>query len=690
MRKAQSNQKVTTSHLSRDAYLYIRQSSLKQVFENSESTKRQYALRDRAIALGWPSDRVFTIDSDLGQSGTSSHDRLGFQKLVADVGLGKVGIVLGLEVSRLARNSSDWHALIEICVLSKTLILDEDGIYDPTLFNDRLLLGLKGTMSEAEIHVLMDRLQGGLLNKARRAELEIPIPTGFIYTAQGKVEKDPDIQVQGSLSELFAVFRRLGSATATAKFFNSNGIKFPQKIRTGSHRGELHWGKLRNSNALRILHNPRYAGAYAFGRTQTVRTLSGTLKVRRLPREEWEVLIEGAHDSYLSMSDFNLNQSQLKQNAVALGMDRRRPPREGPALLQGLVLCARCGKRMTLRYHVRSGKRVPDYLCQSHAIEHGERICQSINGSNIDKFISKVVVDHCTPEAIKFALKIEEEIGQKSDEVSQMLKNEVQRAKYEAQLAERRFLQVDPENRLVASTLEASWNEKLRSLSEAEDAIRTQSGKIKTPDPQERNGLMSISKDFSKIWNAPQTTDRDRKRLVTMLLEDVTLLRIKDGVELKIRFKGGATEQHTVALPSPAWILQRTDDSVTQRIDELLRTHNEREIAEILNNEGLTTGRGYIFKKWTVQRLVESRGLKTRYERLRQAGLKTSEEIMKKYKISSGTFRTWYRNGLVKVHYYDERNRFLCEDLGKQMPILKGTHWEPAEDKDFHRRTSKH
>jgi DNA invertase Pin-like site-specific DNA recombinase len=350
----ETHQKVKASHLKRDAYLYVRQSTIRQVFENTESTKRQYGLRERAVALGWPLERIHVIDSDLGQSGASAVDRAGFQQLVSEVGIGRAGIVLGLEVSRLARNSTDWHRLLEICALTDTLILDEDGIYDPSHFNDRLLLGLKGTMSEAELHVLRARLRGGIVNKARRGELWITPPVGLVYNDQGEVILDPDKQVQQSLRLLFETYRRTGSATATVKSFRQQGLLFPRRLRAGPRPGELVWVELGHSQTLRVLHNPRYAGTFAFGRSRTQKNVDGGITVKWLPRDQWDTVIPGNHAGYISWEEFEENQRRLREAAQACGQDRRKsPPREGPALLQGLVVCGICGNRMTVRYHVR-------------------------------------------------------------------------------------------------------------------------------------------------------------------------------------------------------------------------------------------------------------------------------------------------------------------------------------------------
>ena len=338
-------EKVSVSHLSRNAYLYVRQSTLRQVIENTESTRRQYALRQRAIALGWPSERIVVIDCDLGQSGAAAVDRAGFQQLVAEVGLGRAGIVLGLEVSRLARNSSDWHRLLELCALSGTLILDEDGVYDPGHFNDRLLLGLKGTMSEAELHVLRARLLGGVLSKARRGELRCSLPVGLVYAPDGQVVRDPDQGVQAALRLFFATFRRTGSAFKTVQTFRTQTLRFPQRLRKGPRKGELVWGELAHAQALHLLHNPRYAGAFVYGRRQTRKLADGKEHTVMRPRDQWLVLIRDAHEGYLSWEEHEDNLRQLQENAQAHATQRRSPPREGPALLQGLVLCGRCGQR---------------------------------------------------------------------------------------------------------------------------------------------------------------------------------------------------------------------------------------------------------------------------------------------------------------------------------------------------------
>ena len=380
--------KVTAAHLSRTALLYVRQSSLKQVIHNTESAVRQYDLRGKAIALGWAADQITVIDIDQGQSGASAADREGFQQLVAEVSLGRAGIVLGLECSRLARNSADWHQLLELCGMTGTLICDEDGLYDPRNFNDRLLLGLKGALSEAELHFIRARLRGGQLSKARRGELIMPLPVGLVYDAAGHVILDPDTAIQGALRHLFTTFEATGSATAVVKAFRAAGLTFPWRHHKGPRKGEVDWQPLRHHAVLRVLHNPRYAGVFTYGRT-TQRVLpGGKNSSRQLPRDQWTSFIPGAHPGYITLDQHEANIAKLAANAAAHGRDRAAgPPREGPALLQGIIICGRCGLRMTVRYHPRGDQELPTYTCHRDGIENGHSACTLIPGHTLDQRI---------------------------------------------------------------------------------------------------------------------------------------------------------------------------------------------------------------------------------------------------------------------------------------------------------------
>jgi DNA invertase Pin-like site-specific DNA recombinase len=609
--------KITTEHLQRCAYLYIRQSTLRQVLENTESTKRQYALRQRAMALGWPQERIIVIDHDQAQSAATAADREGFQRLVTEVGLGKAGLVMGLEVSRLARNCADWHRLLEICAWAHTLILDEDGLYDPAHFNDRLLLGLKGTMSEAELHVLKARLVGGVISKAQRAELKLPLPVGLVYDADNRVMLDPDQQVQQSVRLFFETFERTGSAWATVQVFRREGWKFPKRGQAGS--GEVVWLEMTHTVALDTLHNPRYAGAFCFGRTRTWKDAAGKWHCRQLPREQWRFLKQEAHPGYLTWEQFLAHQERLLNNCQARGKQERKagPPREGPALLQGLVLCGKCGRAMTIRYHhQRGGRVVPEYVCAKTCVEECAPRCQSIPGASIDEAVGKLLVESVAPLALEVALNVQSEIEVRVAEADRLRQQQVQRAQYEADQARLRYMRVDPNNRLVADTLEVQWNEKLRLLAQAKDEYerhhRLDSTRI---TDEQKASIRALASDFPKLWQDPKTPDRDRKRMACLLLEDVTLRR-DETVCVQLRFRGGAHQELHLPLPKAAWELKKTKPEIVAEIDQLMNHHTEGEIAQLLNERGWHSSAGNPFTLRMIHRLRHAYRLKTRRARL--------------------------------------------------------------------------
>jgi DNA invertase Pin-like site-specific DNA recombinase len=650
------SEQITARHLQRLACLYVRQSTLQQVFENTESTARQYALRERAVALGWLPERIIVIDQDLGHSGASAADRAGFQRLVAEVSLGKVGLVLGLEVSRLARSSSDWHRLLEICALTGTLILDEDGLYDPATFNDRLLLGLKGTMSEAELYVLRARLQGGILSKARRAALKLHLPVGFCYAEDDRIILDPDRQVQDTLRFLFRTFQRTGSASATVRAFRRDHVPFPRRVRSGPHQGELVWGDLQHHDVLRILHNPCYAGAFVFGRTRTSKTLDGKIHIASLPREQWQVVVHNAHAGYISWEAYETHLTQLAANSQAYTPKRLHPPREGPALLQGLVLCGRCGERMTVRYHQRGGRRiVPDYLCQRAGIARGEPPCQRVPGRDLDRAIANVLVEVVTPETVALTLAVQDELVARAAEAARLRQLQVERAQYEAALAQRRYLRVDPENRLVADVLEAEWNAKLRALAEVREAAEQQHQRDQTRlSAAERETMLDLPRDFTSFWRDPRTTARERKRVVRLLIEDVTVQKV-DHILAQIRFKGGATRALTVPLPPPFTQSRLTPPDTLAAIDQLLDTSTDGEVAAQLNARGYRTFAGLPFQATHVSQLRRAHGLKDRLTRLRDAGMRTATEVAVHLGVSEPTIWRWYRRGWITGARYNDR-----------------------------------
>lgn len=660
--------KIKAEHLCRDAWLYIRQSTVRQVFENTESTRRQYALRQRAISLGWPTERIHVIDTDLGHSG-AERDREGFQQLVTEVSLGRAGIVMGLEVSRLARNSMDWHRLLEICALSETLILDEEGIYDPGHFNDRLLLGLKGTMSEAELHVLHARLHGGVLNAARRGELKMRLPIGLTYDDEDHPILDPDQQIRGALRLLFETFERCGSATATVKAFRDQGLKFPTRLHAGLGKGRILWGEMRHSQVLRILHNPRYAGAFVYGRSRTRKGIDGHSHVQKLGRDQWQIVLPDTHAGYITWETFEANQQRLRDNAQAHGEERRKgPPREGVALLQGLVLCGKCGTRMSVRYTSLGQQLAPNYLCQRHGIEHGRPICQQIPGAGIDETIGRLLLEVLTPGNLQVALAIEQELRARVQEADALRRQQVERARYEVDLARRRYHRVDPDNRLVADVLEAEWNEKLRALQTAQDDYERQSQRDQQClNEKQKASILALAKDFPQVWNDQATPQRERKRLLRLLIEDVTLLKAKQ-IHVHVRFRGGKTRSLNLPLPQSSWQLRQTDQRVIDEIDRLLEHYTDRQIAERLNEQGLLSGWKHVFHHGIIARLRRDYHLKSRYERLREAGMLTKEEMAQRLNIQPSTVKRWRQQGKLKAHAYSERSEYLYEPPGDNPP----------------------
>lgn len=663
-------QKVHAEHLKRDAYLYVRQSTLHQVVENTESTERQYALRGQAVKLGWPTERVITIDQDQGQSAATATDREGFQKLVTEVSMGRAGIVLGLEVSRLARNSSDWHRLLEICALTGTLILDEDGLYDPSHFNDRLLLGLKGTMSEAELHVLRTRLQGGIESKARRGELKTRLPTGLVYDDQDRVVFDPDRQVQQAFLTFFDVFRRQGTSCAVVKYFHKEGLLFPRRIRTGARKGDLIWVRLSSAQALKTLHNPRYAGAFVRGQTRTRTMPDGRVKTRKVPQSQWRVVLPNCHVGYITWEEFQQNQRRLRENAAAHGGDRRKsPPREGPALLQGLVVCGRCGLPMTIRYRNRKGGIQPIYVCQRESVAHAEPLCQYIPGTKVDEAVGALLLEMVNPLSLEVALEVQDALQTQLAEADRLRKQQVQRARYEADLAKQRFMQVDPNNRLVADALEADWNEKLRSLGNAQETYdKERQADRAVCDEKQRQEILSLAKDFPRLWRDKRVSHRERKRMVRLLIEDVTLVKAEQ-LTIGIRFRGGATRRLTIPVPPPAYRTWQTPPEIVAQIDRWLDQYTDGEIAVQLNEQGLHSGKGGRFKRMTVENIRRSYRLKSRYDRLREVGMLSVAEIAEQLDISRSTVHTWRRLGLLKAHAFNDKNQYLFEPPSGPRPV---------------------
>jgi len=643
--------KVTAEHLRKQAILYVRQSTLHQVKENRESTALQYDLKRHAQELGWNDKQTVVIDEDLGHSGATAMDRSGFQRLVAEVSLGRVGLVMGLSVSRLARNNADWHRLLEICALTGTLIVDEDGIYDPNHFNDRLILGLKGTMSEAELHMLRARLIGGLLNKARRGELWVRPLTGYVYDERQRFVFDPDAQIQGAVRLLFETFRRTGSAGQVVKHFSKHSILWPCRLFEGKRDGKVVYRKLQRGMVLNILHNPRYAGAFVYGRTRTRKGPDGKPHICSLARDNWQVFLPNAHPGYISWEEYEINQARLLQNGHSEGRDSPGPVREGSALLQGLVLCGRCGLRMTVRYRVLKDRRTSSYVCARRGIETGGPMCQFVVGAVVDEAVGQAAVDAVTPAALDVALQVFEELRARRADVDRLRRAQVERAREETELAQRQYMLARPENRLVVDTLERQWNDCMAKLAqaEAEYARAAKADGMLEPSSDVRERIAALASDFPRVWKDPRTSVRDRKRMLRLLIDDVTLARNEELIYVHIRWKGGATTSRELPRPRSSFELIRTPAAVINEIRALATEQTDDQIAGTLNSRGYRSGAGRSFTRHRIGYVRSCYGIESYHQHLQRNGWLTLPEIAREIGVHPHTAWTYARKGLLRV-----------------------------------------
>jgi DNA invertase Pin-like site-specific DNA recombinase len=600
MLKQMQAAKLRPDHLDRQAFIYVRQSTPFQVRENTASGARQYDLKRRACELGWPLGRITVIDQDQGHSGSQAAGRDGFQLLIAEVGLGRAGAVFGLEVSRLARNNSDWYRLLEICALTDTVVIDEEGIYDPGLHNDRLLLGIKGALSEAELHWLRSRLLGGKLEKAEHGELRFRPPTGFVFDPVNRLVKDPDEEVQQAISLVFTLFEQHNSALAVVKHFNSHKLRFPTRQWGKRRDGELTWGSLSHGRVLAILHNPAYAGTYVYGRTQTrTRILPGEAprikgRTRQVKRETWPIILPDAHPSYISWAQFLANAQQLDDNRTFRAEERRGVVRNGAALLQGIVLCGRCGRRMSVRYL--ADGNTPSYECNALRSRHAGPSCQSLRGDRVDAAVAGALLEAVQPAQLEISLATLDQLDAQAKQLERHWQLRLERVQYEADLARKRFLAVDPENRLVARTLERDWNDKLSEIERLErDFAALPERALRRISSEERDRILALAQDMPAVWQAATTSQAERKQLLRLLLKDVTLTREGSTVRVGIRWQTEACSGLTVTLPRKIYEVNRTDERVVARIRELAPTHSDHHIAHCLNQEGFVSGHGQSF-----------------------------------------------------------------------------------------------
>jgi len=591
----QQTLKIRPDHLSRNAVIYVRQSTLLQVRENIGSTTRQYDLVKRAQELGWEQAGIQVIDQDQGQSGASSIGRDGFQWLVAEVGLGHVGAVLSLEVSRLARSCSDWYRLLEICALTATLVIDEEGVYDPGSYNDRLLLGFKGTMSEAELHWLHQRLQGGKLTKAEQGQLRFRPPSGLVYDPVGKLVLDPDEAVQEAIRLVFALFEQYQSALAVVSHFAKQQLRFPTRHWGGACAGELEWVRLCHGRVLDVLHSPVYAGAYVYGRTQTRRhATSGEEprikgRTRRVKQEDWPIVLLERHPGYITWDQFCRHQQQLADNQNTPTAAHRGAVRAGPALLQGIVLCGSCGRRMAVRYQ-REGSLVI-YQCSQTHTQLAAKTCQTMRGDRIDQAVVHCFLEAIEPAHLEVALSALAQLEARAKQIDQQARRQIERAQYEADLACRRYRAVDPDNRLVARSLEREWNEKLLEVDRLEREYQI------LPKPaalmlsgEQREQIRQLAQDLPAVFDAPTTTFAQRKQLLRWLIKDVTLSKRGNLIGIDIRWQTEARTSLSIPRLKKSWEVRQTSPQVVARVRELAPTHTATQIAHLLNEEGVHPG----------------------------------------------------------------------------------------------------
>jgi DNA invertase Pin-like site-specific DNA recombinase len=594
--------KIQPTHTQRAACVYIRQSTPGQVEHNRESTARQYALADRASQLGWSKEQVVIIDDDLGLSGSSTDKRSGFARLTSEVALAHVGIVLGLEVSRLARNNADWYRLLELCGVTDTLIGDNDGVYHPALFNDRLLLGLKGTMSEAELHIIRARLDGGIRNKAARGELRRGLPVGLVWGQQdGEVLFHPDEAVTGAIRTVFERFAEFGSARRVWLWFRSEGLSFPLQHAPTGEPGPIRWVTPTYTALHHILTNPVYAGAYAYGKSRCERYVDkrGVVKkrMRHLPIAQWAVLIPDHHPGFIDWATFQANQARLDSNTRPKPHQSGGAVREGSALLQGLATCGHCGRRLLTHYRGRNS--TPGYHCARKDIVDGRgQYCLTIGGLAIEQAVANAFLEAVTPAAVEATMLSVQQLQANHDAALSQWRLEVERARYEAEQAERRYRTVEPENRLVARGLESEWENRLRDLAAAETELRRREQQRPNKlSPEQLQRIQMLGSDLRQVWTTTTTTDRDRKELLRTLLEEVIfdLKRAEGMAHLTLRWRGSAITLLDVPVPRFRPMGPRTDEDTISLLRRLAALYPDEVIAGILNRQGRKTATGERF-----------------------------------------------------------------------------------------------
>jgi DNA invertase Pin-like site-specific DNA recombinase len=643
------NAKMADHHLARQACIYIRQSTPGQVRFNQESKERQYNLANQAKELGWMPEQIRILDGDLGHSGEQAGHRHDFKTLVSDVAMGQVGAIFSLEASRLARSNKDWHRLLELCAITKTLVFDGDGCYDPADFNDSLVLGMKGTFAQAELHIIRARLHGAKLNKAQKGELRFPLPVGFVYDGD-KIVLDPDQEVQGAVRAVFELFAQENSAYRVVQRFHQLGLRFPRRAYGGAWDGKLIWGRLIHSRVIGVLANPCYAGIYVFGRYQSCKRIdaSGEIcsQLRKMPEDQWRVVIPDHHPGYITRDQFLANRKRLAENRTNIET-LVGPAREGLCLLQGLLLCGICGRRLTARY-TGNGGLYPTYECNSTSrdgLPPGHRM--SLPAGPVDDAIAERVLTAVTPLTIKLALEALASLEQRDKLVSAQWRWRIERARYEAELAERRYEEVDPSNRLIASTLEKRWNDAMHRMADLEAELATFERQARRSVTEEqRQQILQLGRDFPRLWKAKTTSTCDRKRLLRLLISDITVVKGPDPklLRLQIRWQGGATETIEVRQPPSRADAVRYPEAFVAKIRALAERHADKEIAVRLNAEGLTSSTG---KSFTASLISWIRFKHRIPGPSRLPGTLTVNEVRARYGVSMHVVYYWIARGIV-------------------------------------------
>ena len=672
------NPKIQNQHTAKPAYVYLRQSTMSQVRHHPESTERQYALKDKAADLGWSASRIRILDGDLGLSGTQMAGREDFQILVADVSMSKVGAVFALEASRLARSCTDWHRLLELCALTGTLIIDEDGCYDPADFNDQLLLGLKGTMSQAELHFLRARLQGGKLNKAKKGELRRPLPVGLGYDDERRTVLDPDDEVRGAVQFLFDAFRQTGSAYAAVHRFGDAGMKFPKRAYGGVWDGQLIWGRLSHTRVLAVLKNPAYAGAYVHGRYRYVREIGpdGSIRSRmiQMPMPSWQVLIRDHHPGYIDWPTFLENQTMLERNQTN-GEETllSGPAREGLALLQGLLLCGTCGRRLSVRYKGNGGI-YPMYECSRLKREGlARRSCMHLRCDLADDPVASRVLEVLRPAQIQIALKAQAAVENQGQAIDRQWQMRMERAEYEAQLAQRRYEEVDPANRLVAASLERRWNEALVHVEQIkEEYAQRQSAENAILTQEQKERIRQLARDLPRLWKAPTTRAQDRKRILRLMIQDITVEKLSDPkqVVLHLRWQGGACEDIPIRLPPRSCDQRRHPPDVVDEVRRLAVTLPDADIAATLNRQGKRSALGKPFSESMIKWIRYRHGIPA--AQLKHPGEWTVKQTAEKFGVSPNVVYYWITRGVISGRKINQGSPWwLTVDAQKERELLE-------------------